>query len=132
MSTAQRVFIAYGASIVIVGFGLGTVLGFVRMKAPPIRTLAAAHVETLMQAALALVLAFAIGATGFDSATATWGAVLLVVGLAMQAVGVTLNWLTATGDQFAERSPGFRINSLATFVAWPGLLITCIGVFANL
>jgi hypothetical protein len=88
--------------------------------------------ETLMQAAMVLGLAFAIGATGFDSTAATWGAVLLVVGAAMQAVGVTLNWLTATGDQFAERSPGFKINSLATFVAWPGLLITVIGIFANL
>jgi hypothetical protein len=50
----------------------------------------------------------------------------------MQATGVTLNWLTKTTDQFAERSLGFVINSLSTFVAWPGLIITGGGVLTNL
>ena len=61
-----------------------------------------------------------------------WGAVLLVIGSAMQATGVTLNWLTKTKDQFAERSPGFFINSASTFVFMPGLIITVIGILTNL
>ncbi|MDQ1424747.1 MAG: hypothetical protein QOD72_2245 [Acidimicrobiaceae bacterium] len=132
MSTAQRLFIGYGVVILVVGFVLGTVLGGLRMKAPPIRALATAHMETLMQAAMHFGLAFAVGAAGFDSTAATWGAVLLVVGSAMQATGVTLNWITATGDQFAERSPGFVVNSLSSFVVWPGLVITCAGILTNL
>ena len=132
MSAAQRVFLGYGVVILVVAFGLGTVLGTLRMKAPAIRSLATAHVETLMQAAMYFGLAFAVGAVGFDSTAATWGAWLLVVGSAMQAAGVTLNWITKTTDQFAERSPGFVINSLGTFVIWPGLLVTGCGILSNL
>ena len=111
---------------------LGTVLGMLRRKAPSIRALATAHVETLMQAAMHFGLAFAVGAVGFDSPAATWGAWLLVIGSAMQATGVTLNWITKTTDQFAERSPGFLVNSLSTFIIWPGLLITGFGILHNL
>jgi hypothetical protein len=132
VSTAQRVFLGYGTVILVVGFVLGTVLGMVRMKAPPIRALATAHVETLMQAAMHFGLAFAVGAVGFDSTAATWGAWLLVIGSAMQAIGVTINWLTKTTDQFAQRSPGFLINSTSTFIIWPGLLITGYGILNNL
>jgi hypothetical protein len=132
VSTAQRLFIGYGIAILVVGFVLGTVLGSLRTKRPPIRTLATAHVETLMQGAMHLGLAAAVGAVRFDSTAATWGAALLIVGSAMQATGVTLNSVTATGDQFAERSPGFVVNSLSTFVIWPGLLITGFGIFSNL
>jgi len=132
VSTAQRVFLGYGMVILVVGFALGTVLGMLRRTAPAVRALATAHVETLMQAAMHFGLAFAVGAVGFDSTAASWGAALLVAGSAMQATGVTLNWLTHTTDQFAERSPGFLLNSVSTFVIWPGLLIIGLGVLTNL
>jgi hypothetical protein len=132
MSTAQRVFIGYGTIVLIVGFGLGTVLGMVRMKAPAVRSLATAHVETLMQAALHLALAFTVGAVAFDSGAATLGAWLLVIGSAMQAFGATANWINRVGDQFAERSLGFYANSAATFVALPGLVITGYGILTRL
>jgi hypothetical protein len=103
-----------------------------RMKAAAVRSLANAHVETLIQAALHLGLAFAVGAVGFASGAATWAAALLVAGSALQAVGATLNWATNTGDQFAERSPGFRLNSLATFVIVPGLVIVMVGILTRL
>ena len=132
MSTAQRVFVGYGTVILGIGFALGTVLGMVRMRTPSMRSLATAHVETLMQAAMHFGLAFAIGAVGFSSTAATWGAWLLVVGSAMQAIGVTLNWITKAADQFAERSPGFLVNSMSTFIAWPGLIITGAGCLTRL
>jgi len=132
MSTAQRVFLGYGVVILGVGFALGTVLGMMRMKAPAVRSLATAHTETLMQAALHFGLAFAVGAVGFRSTGATWGAWLLVVGSAMQATGAILNCITRTTDQFADRSPGFVVNSLSSFAMWPGLLITGYGILANL
>lgn len=132
MSTAQRVFIGYGTIILIMGFGLGAILGMVRMKAPMARSLATAHVETLMQAAMHLALAFAVGAVAFDSRAATVGAWLLVIGFAMQALGVTANWLTNVGDQFAERSLGFYANSASTFVALPGLVITAYGILSRI
>lgn len=132
MSTAQRLFIGYGIVILAVGFVLGTVLGMLRMKVPAIRNLATAHVETLIQASTHFGLAFAVGIVGFDSTAATWAAVLLVVGSAMQAAGVTLNWLTKTGDQFAQRSPGFKLNSASTFVIWPGLVLAGWGILSRL
>ena len=132
MSTAQRLFVGYGTVILLVGFLLGTVLGGLRMKAPAMRNLATAHVETLMQASMHFGLAFAVGIVGFHSTAATWAALLLVIGSGMQAVGVTLNWLTKTEDQFAQRSPGFKINSLSTFVIWPGLVLAGWGILTRL
>ena len=124
--------VGYGTTILAVGFVLGTVLGALRRKAPPIRSLATAHVETLMQGTMHLGLAFAVGAVGFSSAAATWGAWLLVAGSAMQAVGATLNWVTRTEDQFAQRSPGLLVNSTSTFVIWPGLVIIVGGILTRL
>src|SRR5262245_15135436 len=98
VSTAQRWFVAYGTIVLVVGFLLGTLLGGLRARAPAVRSLASAHVETLMQAAMHFGLAFAVGIVGFESTAATWGAVLLVVGSAMQATGATLNWATKTEE----------------------------------
>ena len=132
MSTAQRLFVGYGTVILVVGFVLGTLLGIVRMHAPAARNLAVAHVETLMQAAMHFGLAFVVGLVGFDSRAATWAALLLVVGSAMQAAGATLNWVTKTGDQFAQRSPGFLLNSASSFLTWPGLVLAAVGILTRL
>lgn len=132
MSNAQQWFIGYGAVILAVGFLLGVALGVLRAKHPSLRNLATAHVETLMQASMHFGLAFAVGAVGFDSTLATWGAALLVLASAMQATGVTLNWLTAAGDQFAEKSPGYMVNSASTLPALIGVGITVIGILTNL
>jgi hypothetical protein len=131
VSTAQRLFVGYGTVILVVGFALGAVLGAKRMKAPAVRNLATAHVETLMQASMHLGLAFAVGIVGFHSSAATWAASLLVIGSAMQAAGVTLNWLTDAKDQFAERSPGFLVNSVSTFVMMPGVLLVTWGILTR-
>ncbi len=131
MSTAQRLFIGNGTAVLVVGFALGSVLGLVRMKSPDARSLATAHVETLMQASLHLALAFAVGAVGFDSGAATVGAWLLVAASALQAFGVTINWIAHVGDQFAERSIGFYLNSSSTFLAIPGLAIIGYGIFTR-
>lgn len=132
MSNAQNLFVVYGVVVLMVGLGLGTVLGLLRMKNPPIRTLATAHVETLMQAPIHLGLAFAVGAVGFESGWATWGAALFVIGSGMQAIGVTLNWITNTADQFATRSPGFYVNSASTYAMMPGAIIIAAGVLSHL
>ena len=132
MSTAQQILIGYGTGVLLLGFILGMALGAARSKGPSARNLAMAHVETLMQGGVVLGLGFAVSAVAFDSSLATWGAVLLAVGSAMQAAGVTLNWITKTGDQFAEKSPGFALNSVSTFVSVPGLAILAFGIFTNL
>ena len=132
MSTAQRWFVGYGVVVLLVALLLGTVLGTLRMRSPAIRTLTAAHVETLLQAPLHLALAFAVGAVGFDSTAAAWAAALFVIGSAMQATGATVNWLTNTEDQFAQRSIGWRLNSSSTFVMWPGAVLIAWGILSRL
>jgi len=132
MSTAQQLFLAYGTIILAVGMTLGIILGMLRANQPDIRSLALAHVEVLMQSSMHFGLAFAVGAVGFESGWATTAATLLVVGSAMQATGATLNWVTKTRDQFAEKSIGWRINSTSTFAMAPGMAIAAIGILANL
>lgn len=132
MSTAQRIFVIYGTAILVVGMGLGTVLGLLRVKSSSIRNLATAHVETLMQSSMHFGLAFAIGLVGFDGNAATIAAWLLVIGSAMQAFGVTMNWIQNVGDQFAERSIGYLVNSSSTPVALAGLSIAVYGILTNL
>ncbi len=132
MTTAIQLLLIYGMIVLLLGFTLGSVLGALRSKQPEVRKLALAHVETLMQGAMILGVAFAVSATGWDGTLATTGAALLVAGSAMQAAGVTLNWITKTGDQFAEKSPGFILNSLSSFASFPGLIILAFGIFTNL
>ncbi len=130
MTTAQQILIGYATIALSAGFLLGVILGAVRSKQSSARNLATAHVETLLQGAVLLGVAFALGLTDFDGRLATWGATLLAIGSAMQAVGVTLNWITGTVDQFAERSPGFLLNSASTFAAVPGLAILAYGILS--
>ncbi|HUF98390.1 MAG TPA: hypothetical protein VMM60_09695 [Ilumatobacter sp.] len=85
-----------------------------------------------MQAPIHLGLAFAVGAVEFESGWATWGAGLFVAGSGLQAIGVTLNWITNTADQFAERSPGFYFNSVSTYAVLPGAIIIAAGVLSRL
>ena len=59
---------------------------------------------------------------------ATTAAILIVVGSALEATGGTLNWLQATGDQFAEKSLGYRINSLSGPPAIVGAVAISVGV----
>lgn len=132
MSTAQRIFVIYGTIILVVGMGLGTVLGLLRTKSSSIRNLATAHVETLMQSAMHFGLAFVVGLVGFDGGAATVAAWLLVAGSAMQAFGVTMNWIQDVGDQFAERSLGYLVNSSSTPFALSGLGVVVYGIFTNL
>ncbi|HUF96901.1 MAG TPA: hypothetical protein VMM60_02155 [Ilumatobacter sp.] len=97
-----------------------------------IRTLATAPVETLMQVPIRLGVAFAFGAVGFKSGWATWGAGLFVAESGLQAIGVTLTWITSTSDQFAERSPGCYLNSGSTYAVLPGAVIIAAGVVSHL
>jgi len=126
------VFVGYGTIILVAGFALGSALGIARIRVPDARALATAHVETLLQAAITLGLGFAVGAVGFDSAAANLGAWLVVGGAALQATGATVNWLTATVDQFAERSVGLYLNSTGTVLIWPGVVVTAFGILSRL
>jgi hypothetical protein len=133
MSTATRVLLAYGVLVASYGMVLGVPLARIRSTTPEApRHLVTTHLSALMQGPVALGLAFAVAVTDFDAGWATVVAVILVVGLALEAVGGTLNWLRGTGDQFAERSPGFFANALSGPLAIVGVLGITVGVLTNL
>lgn len=133
MSTAQSILVGYGILVLLYGFILGIPLAVARSSAPQAsRQLVTAHLSGLMQGPVAMVCAFAIGAVSFESTWATAAACLLVAGLVAETVGGTLNWLQGTGDQFAEKSVGFRINALTGVLAIPGLAVLAVGVIGRL
>jgi len=133
MTTAQQFLVAYGVIILSYGMLLGVPISRARMAAPTApRHLVNAHLSALMQGPIHLGLAAALSLTAWDSGFATTAAVLLVIGSALEALGGTLNWLKKSGDQFAERSPGFLFNALSGPIAVVAILIFAIGVLSNL
>jgi hypothetical protein len=133
MSTAARLLIAYGVIVICFGLLLGIPLARVRSANPQApRHLVTTHLSALMQGPVALGFAFAVTSAQFDSALATIAAAVLLVGLALEALGGTLNWLRGTGDQFAERSPGFVANALSGPLMILGALVLAVGTLIGL
>lgn len=133
MSTAQKILAVYGIIVVTYAFLLGIPLAAARAKEPQAsRHLVNAHLSGLMQGPLHFGLAFIIGAVGFDGTLATVGAGLVVAGTALEIAGGTTNWLSETGDQFAENSMGYKLNSMSGPLAIIGILICLFGVLTNL
>jgi hypothetical protein len=133
VSTAQNVLVAYGLLVMTYGMVLGVPLAVARSSAPQAsRHLVTAHLSGLMQGPIALGLAFAIGAVSFDSDLAVVAALLVTAGLLAETLGGTVNWLRGTGDQFEEKSAGFRLNALAGPLAIPGVLIITVAVLTDL
>lgn len=129
MTTAQTIFVVYGVIILAYGFILGVPLAAQRMRstrAP--RHLVTTHLSALIQGALHLGLAFAMGSFELGIGWANTAAWLIVVASAFETLGGTINWLSGTDDQFAERSFGFRFNSLVGPPAIVGILIIVVGV----
>ncbi|MCZ7528840.1 MAG: hypothetical protein M5U14_22175 [Acidimicrobiia bacterium] len=133
MSTAQQVLVAYGVLIIGYGFILGIPLARERAVAAEASAhLVGRHVASIMQGPVCLGLAYAFGVTGFESGLATAAAVLVVAGAAVETVGGTVNWLTRTGDQFAERSLGYRFSAASGPVAVIGIVVATAGVLVGM
>lgn len=133
VSTAGRILVGYGTVVIGYGLVLGVALAKVRSAAPQApRHLVTTHLSALMQGPVALGLAFGAAAVGFDSGVATAGAAILVVGLGLEALGGTLNWLRHTGDQFAERSAGYVANAASAPASIVGGAMLIVGTLASL
>jgi hypothetical protein len=132
MNTAERVLVVYGVAILVYGLVLGVPMAAIRRTSPEApRHLVNAHLSALMQAPIALGLAFALAITAATSSWATVGAWVFIAGLALEALGGTLNWLRGTGDQFAERSPGYLANAISGPLAVAGGVILAIVVVTS-
>jgi len=133
VTTAQNVFVVYGVVILAYGFVLGVPLAASRTKAAQApKHLVTTHLSAIIQGAVHLGLAFAVGFTDLSTGWAVAAAWLIVAGSALEIVGGTINWLSGTGDQFAEKSFGFRFNSLVGPPAITGIVIVIVGVIRAL
>ena len=129
MTTAQSIFLVYGVVALAYGFVLGIPMAASRMKAPQAsRHLVTTHLSGIIQGAVHFGLVVAIGFAELSASLAVAAAWLIVAGSGLELVGGTLNWLAGTGDQFAEKSLGFRLNSLVGPPAIAGIAIVAIGV----
>ena len=134
ITAADKVLIAGG----VLNLAYGTLLGYPivvnRVKGAPAtpRYLLAAHVGTLLQAAILLGLVWAarlstLGPGWLD--TAAW---LVVVSSAVIAAKDTLNWLTGVQDEFSEKAKTVPLAALAALTTTIGIGIFVVGVLTAL
>lgn len=129
MTAAHSIFVVYGVVVLAYGFLLGVPLAASRMKALQApKHLVTTHLSPIIQGAVHLGLASAVGLADLATGWAVAAAWLIVVGSGFELVGGTINWLSGTGDQFAEKSLGFRFNSLVGPPAIVGITIVSPGV----
>lgn len=134
MTPAARILVVGGVANLVLSFLLGWILAARRMKAPieNLRWLLTAHEVSLQEGLMLLGLAFAMGFTQLSPGWALAAAWLLVAASVLQDASGIVNWLTRTGDQFAERSAGWRLASLNAVTNSGGLLIVAWGVLRAL
>jgi len=133
VTTAQSIFVVYGVVILAYGFVLGVPPAASRMKAPQAsKHLVTTHLSAIIQGAVHFGLVVAIGFADLGTGWAVAAAWLVVAGSAFEVLGGTINWLSGTGDQFAEKSLGFRFNSLVGPPAIIGIMIVVVGVIRAL
>lgn len=127
---ALRVLVVGGVANVVLSFLLGWVLSVKRLRGPmePHRWLLVAHEVSLQEGLLLLGLGFALSFARLSAPVATLGAILLVTASAFQDLSGIVNWLRGTGDQFAEKSTGWRLASVNAVLNTAGLAIMTVGV----
>ena len=134
ISAAEKVLIAGGVLNLAYGALLGYPIVVIRAKGAPAtpRYLLAAHVGTLLQAAILLGLVQAaqlstLGPGWLD--TAAW---LVVVSSALIAAKDTLNWLTGVQDEFSEKANTAPLAALGAVTEPIGIGIFLVGVLTAL
>ena len=133
MNAAESIFLVYGLVILTYGFILGVPLAAVRIKAPQAsRHLVTTHLSAIIQGAVHLGLASAVAMLEMEGGWIVTAAWLIVAGSVFEIIGGTINWLSGTEDQFAQKSLGFRLNSLVGPLAIIGIVIVAVGAFQTI
>jgi hypothetical protein len=131
---AVKLLVLGGLANLVLSFALGWILSAHRVRGPiaPHHWLLVAHTVSLQEGVMLLGLAFAALFAQLPDAVAVAGAALLVAASAFQDLSGIVNWRRATGDQFAERSAGWRLASINAVLNTAGLAIVVGGVVRGL
>src|SRR5262249_39180361 len=136
MTTAEKVLIVGGVLNLTYGVLLGYPIIVTRSKGASVtpRYLMAAHLGTLLHAAVLLGLVLAVQLSTLGTGWETVAAWLLVVSSALVAAKDTLNWLTGVKDEFNERAARrfAPLGALAALGETVGVVIFLVGVFMAL
>lgn len=133
METSIEVLTVAGTLALTCGLLLGIPLAAVRMRSPTAsRHLVHAHIEALVAGAALLALSIAAGYSTLADGAETLAAWLLTAGVAASLAGGTLNWLMGSGDQFAERTPGYYLQAVSGPLMVIGGLLLSAGVLKEL
>jgi hypothetical protein len=135
ITVAEKVLIAGGVLNLAYGVLLGYPITVIRAKgasATP-KYLMAAHVSTLLHAAVLLGLVWAARLSALGSGWLEVAACLVVVSSALVAAKDTLNWLTGVQDQFSGKARwAAPSGGLAALGETVGIGIFVVGVLQTL
>jgi hypothetical protein len=134
MTAAEKVLIVGGVLNLAYGVLLGYPIVVTRVKGAPAtpKYLMAAHLGTLLQAAVLLGLVWAARLSALGPGWLKVAAWLVVVSSALVAAKDTVNWLTGVQDEFSEKSKAALLGGLAALPETIGVGIFVVGVLEAL
>jgi len=134
ITAAEEVLIAGGVLNLAYGVLLGYPITVIRAKGAPAtpKYVLAAHVGTLLHAAILLGLVWAARLSTLGPGWQDVAAWLVVVSSALIAAKDTLNWLTGVQDEFSEKAKTVPLAALAALGEPIGIGIFVVGVLKAL
>jgi hypothetical protein len=130
---SAEVLLVVGTLVLTYGFLLGIPFARARMKGPSApRSLVNNHLEAMMGGSALIALSLAAGYSTLDKGFEQVAAWLLAIGVVAAVGGGTLNWLMKTEDAFAEKPPGFYLQSASGPAISAGGVLMSIGVLMAL
>jgi hypothetical protein len=134
ITVAEKVLIAGGVLNLAYGVLLGYPIVVTRARGAPAtpRYLMAAHLGTLLHAAVLLGLVWAARLSALGPGWQDVAAWLVVVAAALVAAKDTVNWLTGVQDEFGEKSRAALLGGLAALPETIGVGIFVVGVLEAL
>lgn len=130
MPVAEKVLILGGVLNLSLGALLGLAIVAVRTKGAPAtpRYLLAAHIGTLLHAAVLLGLVWAVRLSTLSATSESLAAWLIVVSSALVAAKDILNWLTGVQDEFRDKAKTAALGGVAALGESIGIGILLVGV----
>lgn len=134
ITVAEKVLIVGGVLNLAYGVLLGYPITANRVKGAPAtpRYLMAAHLSTLLHAAVLLGLVWAARLSALGSGWHEVAAWLVVIASALVAAKDTVNWLTGVQDEFTDKSKATLLGGLAALPETIGIGIFVVGVLKAL